>query len=292
MSNATSTKVAGKFVVEGEIHGYFNAGCSFGADGYVAVFRTRKAAEADVAQFERISTWQRSATTPRRSPTARRRFARISRPARLARLRPPRNSRCSRKGGAMREIVTYIRVSTEGQHKSGLGEDAQRRALDEFAGQHGLSIAAEYSDTASGAAPLTRRPGLAAAILDARKRKCPVVVARLDRLSRDVHFISGLMAEKVPFVVTAFGLDVDPFMLHIYAAVALNERALISERTKAALQGRVVAGKSLRKMTLESEKAIFDAYISGTPAVQLAQTHGVSRQAITEAVRRYKAVRL
>ena len=77
-------------------------------------------------------------------------------------------------------------------------------------------------------APFTKRPGLAAAILDARKRKCPVVVARLDRLSRDVHFISGLMAEKVPFVVTAFGLDVDPFMLHIYAAVAQKERALIS----------------------------------------------------------------
>ena len=59
----------------------------------------------------------------------------------------------------VREIVTYIRVSTEGQHKSGLGEDAQRRALAEFASQHGLRIAAEYSDTASGAAPLTKRRG-------------------------------------------------------------------------------------------------------------------------------------
>ena len=192
----------------------------------------------------------------------------------------------------MKEIVTYIRVSTEGQHKSGLGEDAQRRALEEFAELHGLRITAAYSDTASGAAPLTKRPGLAAAILDARKCKAPVVVARLDRLSRDVHFISGLMAEKVPFVVTAFGLDVDPFMLHIYAAVAQKERALISERTKAALRGRVLAGKSLRKLTLESEKAIFDAHTAGVPSVQLAQTHGVSRQAINEAIRRYRAVRL
>ena len=192
----------------------------------------------------------------------------------------------------MKEIVTYIRVSTEGQHKSGLGEDAQRRALAEFAELHGLRIAAAYSDTASGAAPLTKRPGLAAAILDARKRKCPVVVARLDRLSRDVHFISGLMAEKVPFVVTAFGLDVDPFMLHIYAAVAQKERALISERTKAALKGRVISGKSLRKLTLESEKEIFDAHNAGVPSVQLAQTYGVSRQAINEAIRRYRAVRL
>ena len=54
----------------------------------------------------------------------------------------------------------------------------------------------------------------------------------------------------------------------------------------------MLAGKSPRKLTLETEKAIFDAYMSGTPAVQLAETHGVSRQAITEAVRRYKAVRL
>ena len=192
----------------------------------------------------------------------------------------------------LKEIVTYVRVSTEGQHKSGLGEDAQRRALTEFAGQHELRIAAAYSDTASGAAPLTRRPGLAAAILEARKRKCPVVVARLDRLSRDVHFISGLMAEKVPFVVTAFGLDVDPFMLHIYAAVAQKERALISQRTKEALKGRVISGKSLRKLTLETEKAIYEAYMNRVSPIHLAATYGVSRQTIYEAINRYKAVRL
>jgi DNA invertase Pin-like site-specific DNA recombinase len=191
-----------------------------------------------------------------------------------------------------KEIVTYVRVSTEGQHKSGLGENAQRCALAEFASAHELRIAASYSDTASGAAPLTKRPGLAAAILDARKRKCPVVVARLDRLSRDVHFISGLMAEKVPFVVTAFGLDVDPFMLHIYAAVAQKERALISERTKGALRGRVLSGESLRKLTLESEKEIYDAYMNRVSPVSLAKTYGVSRQTVYEAINRYKAVRL
>jgi DNA invertase Pin-like site-specific DNA recombinase len=191
-----------------------------------------------------------------------------------------------------KEIVTYVRVSTEGQHKSGLGEDAQRRAMAVFADQHELRVAAEYSDTASGAAPLTRRPGLAAAILDARKRKCPVVVARLDRLSRDVHFISGLMAEKVPFIVTAFGLDVDPFMLHIYAAVAQKERALISQRTKDALRGRVLTGRSLRKLTLETEKAIYEAYLNHVSPVHLAVTYGVSRQTIYEAIERYKTVRL
>jgi DNA invertase Pin-like site-specific DNA recombinase len=62
-----------------------------------------------------------------------------------------------------------------------------------------------------------------------------VVVAKLDRLSRDVHFISGLMSKRVPFIVCQLGVNVDPFMLHIYAALAEKERAMISERTKAAL---------------------------------------------------------
>jgi DNA invertase Pin-like site-specific DNA recombinase len=192
----------------------------------------------------------------------------------------------------VKEIVAYIRVSTEGQHESGLGEDAQRRAITEFVAQHPLKIVAEYTDTASGAAPLTRRPGLAAAIADARKRKCAVVVAKLDRLSRSVHFISGLMAENVPFVVTQFGLDVDPFMLHIYAAVAQKEREMISQRTKDALKGRVLSGASLRKLTLETEKEIYDAHESGVAPVRLAEQYGVSRQAIYHAIRRYKKVRM
>ena len=64
----------------------------------------------------------------------------------------------------------------------------------------------------------------------AKKNKAPVIVAKLDRLSRDVHFISGLMVHKAPFIVTELGADVDPFMLHIYAAVAEKERGLPSAR--------------------------------------------------------------
>jgi DNA invertase Pin-like site-specific DNA recombinase len=59
-----------------------------------------------------------------------------------------------------------------------------------------------------------------------------VAVAKLDRLSRDVHFISGLMAHKVPFVVAELGADVDPFILHLFAALAQKERAMISSRTR------------------------------------------------------------
>jgi hypothetical protein len=88
---------------------------------------------------------------------------------------------------------------------------------------------------------LTHRPKLRAALKAARKIKdedyksAPIILAKLDRLSRDVHFISGLMAQKVPFICAELGADRDPFMLHIYAALAEKERRLISERTKAGL---------------------------------------------------------
>jgi DNA invertase Pin-like site-specific DNA recombinase len=73
----------------------------------------------------------------------------------------------------------------------------------------------------------------------------PVIVAKLDRLSRDVAFVAGLMAEKVPFIVAELGRDADPFMLHLYAALAEKERRLISERTRAALAARKAQGARL-----------------------------------------------
>ena len=115
-------------------------------------------------------------------------------------------------------IVVYIRVSTGRQGRSGLGLDAQRAAIARFAEAHGLRVAGEHVEVETGkgsADVLDRRPQLAAALAAARKLKCPVVVAKLDRLSRDVAFIAGLMAQRVPFVVAELGPDVDPFMLHI-----------------------------------------------------------------------------
>jgi DNA invertase Pin-like site-specific DNA recombinase len=72
-----------------------------------------------------------------------------------------------------------------------------------------------------------------------------VVVAKLDRLSRDVAFIAGLIAQRVPFIVAELGRDADPFVLHLYAALAEKERRLISERTEAALAARKEAGGKL-----------------------------------------------
>ena len=147
----------------------------------------------------------------------------------------------------MSPAIAYYRVSTQQQGRSGLGVEAQRVAVTRFAEAEGIEISAEHVEveTGKGADALDRRPELAAALAEARKAKCPVIVAKLDRLSRDVHFISGLMAHKVPFIVAELGADADPFMLHLYAALAEKERALISQRTKAALAAKKAAGAKL-----------------------------------------------
>ena len=156
-----------------------------------------------------------------------------------------------------KQIVSYCRVSTAKQGNSGLGLEAQRAALARFAEAEGFQIVAEHVEveTGKGSDALDRRPQLAAALADARKRKCSVVVAKLDRLSRDVHFISGLMAHKVPFIVADLGTDADPFMLHLYAALAEKERALISQRTAAALKAAKARGVVLGNPRLDDVRA-------------------------------------
>jgi DNA invertase Pin-like site-specific DNA recombinase len=151
----------------------------------------------------------------------------------------------------MKPIVAYLRVSTAQQGKSGLGIEAQREAIARFVEAQGYTLVGEFVEveTGKGADAIDRRPQLAAALAAARKAKCPVIVAKLDRLSRDVAFISGLMAQRVPFVVAELGADVDPFMMHIYAALAEKERKLISERTRAALAQKKAQGALLGNRT-------------------------------------------
>jgi DNA invertase Pin-like site-specific DNA recombinase len=153
----------------------------------------------------------------------------------------------------MKPIVGYYRVSTGAQGRSGLGLEAQREAVTRFAEANGYEVAAAEVEveTGKGADALDRRPKLKAALDQARKLKCSVCVAKLDRLSRDVAFISGLMAQRVPFVVAELGPDVDPFVLHIYAALAEKERALISQRTKAALAQAKARGVKLGNPRLD-----------------------------------------
>jgi DNA invertase Pin-like site-specific DNA recombinase len=165
----------------------------------------------------------------------------------------------------MAGLVAYMRVSTSQQGKSGLGIDAQREALSRFARSQGLDIVAEHTEieTGKGSDALDRRPELAAALETARRHRCPIAVAKLDRLSRDVHFISGLMAHRIPFLVAELGADVDPFMIHIYAALAEKERSLISQRTKAALKAAKRRGVRLGNPKLHEAQA------TGTARVKL-----------------------
>jgi DNA invertase Pin-like site-specific DNA recombinase len=123
-------------------------------------------------------------------------------------------------------------------------------------------------ETGKGSDALDRRPQLAAALSAARRHRCSVAVAKLDRLSRDVHFISGLMAHRVPFLVAELGPDVDPFILHLFAALAEKERALIATRTKAALAAAKARGVKLggpklataRKHTVQAIKTAADRH--------------------------------
>lgn len=172
----------------------------------------------------------------------------------------------------MRQAISYLRVSTITQGKSGLGLEAQREAIARFCDAEGFQVADEFVEveTGKGADAPARRPVLNAALIKARKAKLPVIVAKLDRLSRDVAFISGLMAQRVPFIVTELGADVDPFMLHIYAALAEKERRLIAERTKAALAVKKAEGVKLGNRTNLREAALLGTAASKEAAAQFA----------------------
>jgi DNA invertase Pin-like site-specific DNA recombinase len=147
----------------------------------------------------------------------------------------------------MSPLIGYYRVSTAKQGRSGLGLEAQRKAVASFAATEGFAIIAEFIEIESGKGSdaLERRPELKAALKAAKKVRCEVAVAKLDRLSRDVAFIAGLMSQRVPFIVAALGRNVDPFTLHIYAALAEQERRMISQRTAAGLQAAKERGVKL-----------------------------------------------
>jgi DNA invertase Pin-like site-specific DNA recombinase len=130
------------------------------------------------------------------------------------------------------------------------------RGAGRFAAAEGLDLATEFVEveTGKGTDALERRPLLRQALDEARRLKCAIAVAKLDRLSRDVHFISGLMAQRVQFVVAELGPDVDPFVLHLYAALAEKERTMISRRTKDALRAAKARGVVLGNPRLRPGK--------------------------------------
>jgi DNA invertase Pin-like site-specific DNA recombinase len=162
-----------------------------------------------------------------------------------------------------------MRVSTSEQGHKGNGLAAQRETIGRFAATEGFTILewVEEVETGKGADALARRPKLAEVLRQARRLKSPVIVSKLDRLSRDVAFIAGLMAERVPFIVADLGPDVDPFVLHLYAALSEKERSMISVRTREALAALKRRGIKLGN---PSYRSLCDASRRGASARQQA----------------------
>jgi DNA invertase Pin-like site-specific DNA recombinase len=146
------------------------------------------------------------------------------------------------------KFVAYYRVSTDRQGKSGLGLDAQSKAVNDYLNGGDWELAAEFTEIESG--KKSDRPELVKALAACKCHKATLVIARLDRLARNVHFISGLMETKVKFVACDIP-EATPFMLHIYAAVAEQEARAISARTKVALQAAKQRGVRLGRTGAE-----------------------------------------
>ena len=168
-------------------------------------------------------------------------------------------------------FVAHLRVSTVRQGESGLGLEAQRVAVEAFARQHSGTIAASFVEVETG--KRSDRPELANALEAARKGKATLLIAKLDRLARNVAFIANLMDAGVDFLACD-----QPFAsrltLHILAAVAEDEARRISERTKAALQAAKARGRKLGSpvaaKTVAKARAPRSAYAAKANATTLA----------------------
>ena len=139
-------------------------------------------------------------------------------------------------------FVGYIRVSTDRQAASGLGLAAQRTAIEQYAARLGREIVEIYVETESG--KIKDRPQLNAALAHCRKTKATLLIAKLDRLARNVAFVSALMETGTEFIACDAPFA-NKLMVHVLSAVAEFERELISERTKAALAAAKARGVKL-----------------------------------------------
>ena len=139
-------------------------------------------------------------------------------------------------------FVAYYRVSTDKQGKSGLGLEAQREAVARYLNGGNWTLAAEYTEIESG--KNNARPELQKAIAAAKLYGAKLIIAKLDRLARNVAFVSNLMESGVEFIAVDFP-EANRLTVHILAAVAEHEAAMISQRTKAALAAAKARGKAL-----------------------------------------------
>lgn len=140
------------------------------------------------------------------------------------------------------KAVAYYRVSTAAQGRSGLGLDAQRRAVADLCAARGLSLLEEFTEIESG--KRADRPQLQAALRRAKVTGATLVVAKLDRLSRSVAFLSALQDSGARFIAADMP-EVNELVVHILAAVAQAERKAIGKRTRDALQAAKARGVKL-----------------------------------------------
>lgn len=143
---------------------------------------------------------------------------------------------------AEQRFVTYYRVSTDRQGRSGLGLDAQREAVSQFLAARTASVIAEFVEVESGGKD--DRPKLREALDACQRGRATLLIAKLDRLARSVAFVAGLMDGDTEFVAVDMP-HASRFVLHIMAAVAEHERQIIGERTKAALAAAKTRGVRL-----------------------------------------------
>lgn len=142
----------------------------------------------------------------------------------------------------MKKYIAYYRVSTADQGRSGLGLEAQQETVKRYIQKMGGELLEEYTEIESGAK--NDRPQLNKALNLARRRGSIFIIAKLDRLSRNHLFISQLMEAKVEFVACDIP-EANSFTIHIFSALAQQERELISTRTKQALQAKKAQGVTL-----------------------------------------------
>lgn len=154
------------------------------------------------------------------------------------------------------KYLAYYRVSTIRQGHSGLGLEAQKKSAQQYLSSCGGELLGEFTEIESG--KKSDRPMLTAALEACKQENAILLIAKLDRLARNVHFISGLLEADVRFVAADMP-NADRFMLHVYAAMAEEEARRISIRTKQALRAAkargVVLGKNGRKLAQENAAA-------------------------------------
>jgi DNA invertase Pin-like site-specific DNA recombinase len=187
------------------------------------------------------------------------------------------------------KFIAYYRVSTQQQGQSGLGLEAQRTAVLAYLNGGAWELVTEVTEveTGKGANALDRRPKLAEALAMCKRHKATLVIAKLDRLARNVHFVSGLIESGVEFVAADMP-HANKTMIQIHAVMSEHERDQISERTKVALAAAKARGVKLGNpqnlvQNVEERQAAADAFANKLRGiVDGMKTRGMSQRAMVE----------